>query len=68
MLFGVALILSLCAPVFARFESSEQFDEELVLKPLHDGRLVTRFSFKTLLKGATPRNPATLREDDLCEL
>ncbi|KAH9850129.1 Gpi16 subunit GPI transamidase component [Lenzites betulinus] len=42
----------------------EVFDEDLTLRPLRDGKLQARFSFTTLLKGATPRNPAALEDDD----
>ncbi|GBE90200.1 GPI transamidase component PIG-T homolog [Sparassis crispa] len=44
--------------------TSERFDEELTLRPLRDGKLAARFSFTTLLKGATPRNPESLASDD----
>ncbi|KAI0369392.1 Gpi16 subunit GPI transamidase component [Pilatotrama ljubarskyi] len=42
----------------------EVFEEELTLRPLRDGKLEARFSFATLLKGATPRNPGALTVDD----
>ncbi|KAL7279582.1 hypothetical protein ACG7TL_005984 [Trametes sanguinea] len=42
----------------------ELFDEDLTLRPLRDGRLEARFSFTTLLKGASPRDPESLRQDD----
>ncbi|KAI0747388.1 Gpi16 subunit, GPI transamidase component-domain-containing protein [Fomes fomentarius] len=41
----------------------EQFDEELDLHPLRDGKLAARFSFATLLKGSSPRDPQQLTED-----
>ncbi|KAI0775576.1 Gpi16 subunit GPI transamidase component [Trametes elegans] len=43
---------------------SELFEEDLTLRPLRDGKLAARFSFTTLLKGATPREPQTLSRDD----
>ena len=42
----------------------EQFDEDLHLRPLRDGRLLSRFSFTTLLKGTAPRDPQQLSADD----
>lgn len=44
--------------------AEEQFNEELHIRPLQDGRLYTHFSFRTLLEGAVPRSPATLNDDD----
>lgn len=44
--------------------TSEEFHEELVIRPLQDGKLLSRFSFTTLLKGATPRDPQTLGTED----
>jgi phosphatidylinositol glycan class T len=46
----------------------EQFDEELNIKTLEDGKVATHFSFRTLLRGATPRHPATLGASDICAL
>lgn len=43
---------------------NEEFHEELTLRPLRDGRLASRFSFTTLLQGATPRDPETLSMED----
>lgn len=45
---------------------SEEFNEELDLRPLPDGKAAARFSFSTLLKGATPRDPQTLGSEDEC--
>ena len=42
----------------------EVFEEDLTLRPLRDGKLEARFSFTTLLKGATPRDPQSLEHDD----
>ncbi|TFK48825.1 Gpi16 subunit, GPI transamidase component [Heliocybe sulcata] len=38
----------------------ETFHEELTLRPLRDGKVISRFSFSTLLGGAIPRNPDVL--------
>ena len=46
------------------FAQHEQFDEDLQLRPLRDGKLAARFSFTTLLKGAMPRDPQMLSDDD----
>ena len=45
----------------------EHFDESLVLRPLNDGRVATRFSFTSTLGGAMPRSPETLDEEDARE-
>lgn len=45
----------------------EQFNEELLIVPLQDGRILSRFSFQTLLKGASPRDPRTLGIEDQCK-
>jgi phosphatidylinositol glycan class T len=45
----------------------EQFQEDLIIRPLRDGRVVSKFSFTTLLKGALPRNPENLGLEDDCE-
>ena len=42
----------------------EQFDEDLILRPLRDGKLSTTFRFTTLLRGSSPRDPQTLNSDD----
>ncbi|KAI8986119.1 Gpi16 subunit GPI transamidase component [Trametes punicea] len=43
---------------------SELFEEDLTLRPLRDGKLEARFSFTTLLRGTTPRDPQSLTGDD----
>lgn len=45
---------------------SEEFNEELDLRPLRDGKVAARFSFSTLLKDATPRDPGSLGAEDEC--
>jgi len=44
--------------------STEQFDEKLTINTLQDGKVASKFTFTTLLKGALPRNPKTLEEED----
>ena len=56
MLFALHLI--------AVAAQGEQFEEELSLHPLRDGKLAARFSFTTLLKNASPRDPQQLAIDD----
>ena len=43
---------------------SEQFDEDLTLRPLRDGKLSARFQFNTLLRVSHPRDPQKLHVDD----
>ena len=57
-LLHICLVV-LCAP-------QEQFDEQLSIKNLPDGKVAARFSFKTILSGASPRDPATLDNEDQC--
>jgi len=45
---------------------SEHLEEDLVIRPLKDGRLGARFSFVTTLEGTSPRNPESLGGDDDC--
>ena len=47
--------------------SHEQFQERLIIRPLRDGKVSSHFSFITLVKDATPRNPETLGLEDDCE-
>jgi phosphatidylinositol glycan class T len=53
---------------FVHASPLEQFDEELNVRTLEDGKVATHFSFRTLLRGATPRHPATLDVSDICTL
>jgi phosphatidylinositol glycan class T len=46
--------------------TKEYFDEQLTIKSLRDGKVASRFSFKTVLQGISPRNPQTLGADDVC--
>jgi GPI-anchor transamidase subunit T len=45
---------------------SEHFEEDLVLRPLKDGRISALFSFTTTLENTSPRNPECLDRDDEC--
>jgi phosphatidylinositol glycan class T len=45
---------------------SEHFEEDLVIRPLKDGRVGARFSFTTTLEDISPRNPESLGGDDDC--
>ena len=45
---------------------SEHFEEDLVIRPLKDGRVAARFSFTTTLENTSPRNPESLGGDDDC--
>ena len=47
--------------------SHEQFHETLVLRPNHDGTVMSSFAFTTLLEGGEPRDPRTLQEEDACK-
>ncbi|KAF9524123.1 GPI transamidase component GPI16 [Crepidotus variabilis] len=62
----IAHILLLCSPIFAL--SAERFDETLSINTLQDGKVSSKFTFTTLLKGASPRNPKTLDEEDESQL
>jgi phosphatidylinositol glycan class T len=65
---SLVLALPLSGLVLAQSSPTEQFDEELIVRPLRDGRVASRFSFTTLLKGAEPRDPQRLGSDDDCAL
>jgi len=68
MIFHLALCVLLaawttCADPGAE---SEHFEEDLVIRPLKDGRIGARFSFTTTLEDTSPRNPESLGGDDEC--
>ncbi|KDQ11455.1 hypothetical protein BOTBODRAFT_67994 [Botryobasidium botryosum FD-172 SS1] len=63
-LTSVALLHGLLRAASAAPVLEEEFYENLKLTPLPDGRLLTRFDFKTLLRDAAPRAPHTLAEED----
>ncbi|TRM62045.1 GPI transamidase component PIG-T [Schizophyllum amplum] len=55
----VAVALSLAAVAVAGAEApQEAFEEDLLLKPLPDGMVLSKFTFRTLLRGAAPRDPS----------
>ena len=64
----VLLIFAILVSLVAGSGGHEQFDEELLVKPLRDGRVAATFSFTILLKGASPRDPNTLDSDDECNV
>lgn len=51
----------------AALVNREEFHEDLVLRPLPDGRVSSKFTFTTLLRDATPRNPELLAGEDDCK-
>ncbi|KDQ51566.1 hypothetical protein JAAARDRAFT_81397 [Jaapia argillacea MUCL 33604] len=66
-LHWLAISYSLCLPylILGSFAAhTEQFDEDLVLRSLRDGKVLSRFSFTTRLNGTTPRNPQSLGSED----
>ena len=46
--------------------AEEDYQEELTLRPLIDGKVLAHFSFSMLLHGAVARSPNTLGTDDTC--
>jgi GPI-anchor transamidase subunit T len=59
------LCLTLCLSTY-QTSTREYFDEHLTIKSLRDGKVASRFSFKTVLQDVFPRNPQTLGLDDVC--
>ncbi|KAF5315239.1 hypothetical protein D9619_007502 [Psilocybe cf. subviscida] len=57
-------LLHICLTVLASSSSREQFDEKLTVDTLPDGRVASKFTFTTLLKGAIPRDPRSLGRED----
>ncbi|KAI0073000.1 Gpi16 subunit GPI transamidase component [Panus rudis PR-1116 ss-1] len=57
------LVVCLCWP-FVFGATVEEFRESLIIRPLQDGKLASHFAFTTLLKGASPRDPSTLGQED----
>ncbi|KAG6853113.1 hypothetical protein C0991_006803 [Blastosporella zonata] len=60
------LVFSLYLPTLGN-PIEEQFDEQLTVKSLRDGKVASKFSFTTLLKGASPRDPRSLGTDDVSQ-
>lgn len=67
MLLNELLVLTAAILSQSRLASAfeEYLDERLNIKPLRDGRVATHFSFTASLKGAVPRSPETLAEEDV---
>ncbi|KAF9473993.1 Gpi16 subunit, GPI transamidase component [Pholiota conissans] len=55
-------LLHLCLGTIA--SPQEIFDEKLSLNTLQDGKVASKFTFTTLLNGASPRDPRTLHKED----
>ena len=68
MIFRLVLCVLLAAwTIYADAGTeSEHFEEDLVIRPLKDGRISARFSFTTTLGDTSPRNPESLGGDDEC--
>ena len=64
MLLRPLTLLGLCFTVLGF--GTERFDEHLTLRTLQDGKVASKFTFTTLLKGASPRNPRILDTSDEC--
>ena len=60
----VAVVFGVVAAVVSNELADEAFEEDLLVKPLPDGKVLSKFTFKTLLKGATPRRPSRPGLDD----
>ncbi|KAL1742694.1 GPI transamidase component PIG-T [Schizophyllum fasciatum] len=60
----VAVALGLAAVAVGNELAEETFEEDLYVKALPDGKVLSEFTFKTLLRGATPRSPLQLGLDD----
>ncbi|KAG6876909.1 hypothetical protein C0993_012144 [Termitomyces sp. T159_Od127] len=62
LLLGFSLLVSALG-----ISQREQFDEQLTLKSLRDGKVASKFSFTTILKGTSPRDPRSLGTDDVSQ-
>ncbi|KAK0473320.1 GPI transamidase component PIG-T [Armillaria luteobubalina] len=62
--YCLALLCALCTLVTGQRLVNEEFNEQVSLQTLQDGRVASTFSFNILLKDATPREPRTLIFDD----
>jgi GPI-anchor transamidase subunit T len=63
--YGLLLAASFLIQV-AAVSKADTFDEQLFVKSFRDGKVLSRFTFNTLLHDAVPREPATLKQDDEC--
>jgi phosphatidylinositol glycan class T len=64
---GAYFTLTIWATLGLAAVPRERFQESLIIRPLHDGKVSSQFSFLTSVKDATPRNPETLGLEDDCE-
>lgn len=62
--FIAGIILATYSALCSASQYHETFEEDLVIRPLKDGRVASKFSFTTLLQDASPRNPETLGLED----
>lgn len=62
---GLCFILCIYTSLAVSLE--EQFHEDLIIRPLRDGKVTAKFSFTTELKNAPPRHPESLGFEDDCE-
>ena len=61
---GACFTLTIWATLGLATIPRERFQENLIIRPLYDGKLSSQFSFLTSVKDATPRNPETLGLED----
>jgi phosphatidylinositol glycan class T len=66
-MFKRVCLLGFCLQVLA-FPTNEYFNERLTINTLQDGKVASKFTFTTLLKGVSPRNPMTLHDEDECRV
>ncbi|KAK1227433.1 Subunit of the glycosylphosphatidylinositol transamidase complex-like protein [Marasmius sp. AFHP31] len=57
-------ILLTCTSALGLNAATEEFNEDLSIRSLRDGKVASSFSFRTLLRHATPRDPRHLSSDD----
>lgn len=62
----LSFILTGCLLHTVAVYAKESFNENLLIRPLRDGKVASTFSFTTLLEGASPRNPQSLGGEDIC--
>ena len=64
--YQVLLGFGCFASLVACNSEEEQLDEELIITPIRDGKVAAAFTFTTVLKDASLRDPVTLDSDDEC--
>ncbi|KAG6872379.1 hypothetical protein C0995_010193 [Termitomyces sp. Mi166 len=62
LLLGSSLLVSTLGT-----SQGERFYEQLTIKSLRDGKVASKFSFTTILKGVSPRDPRNLGTDDVSQ-